>query len=188
MGICLTQELVERYTTGVCSDDERQVIEAHLAECKSCRQQTQLHGSNIRPSGKPESPNPDEAATIASVAAGTPSGEKTCVLPDEYPTKSISEAVPLPPDKQDFATLLESMIEGYEIVEEMPRGGQAVVYKGLHTATKTHVAIKVLLPTLLASAQCDTISSGRPSLSRVSTIPISWVFVTVESSIISITL
>jgi serine/threonine protein kinase len=45
------------------------------------------------------------------------------------------------------------MIEGYEIVEEMPRGGQAVVYKGVHTATKTNVAIKVLLPTLLASAR-----------------------------------
>jgi serine/threonine protein kinase len=45
------------------------------------------------------------------------------------------------------------MIEGYQIVEEMPRGGQAVVYKALHTATKTHVAIKVLLPTLLASAR-----------------------------------
>ncbi|MFH1717284.1 MAG: serine/threonine-protein kinase, partial [Planctomycetota bacterium] len=37
--------------------------------------------------------------------------------------------------------------------EEMPRGGQAVVYKAFHTATKTNVAIKVLLPTLLASAR-----------------------------------
>jgi len=153
MGICLTQELVERYTTGVCSDEERQVIEAHLATCESCWRQTQLHRSNTGPSEQLESPNTGEAETIASVAAGATAGEQTRVLPDEYSTKSISEAVPLPPDKQGFATLLESMIEGYEIVEEMPRGGQAVVYKGIHTATKTHVAIKVLLPTLLASAR-----------------------------------
>ncbi len=53
----------------------------------------------------------------------------------------------------DFAKSMESMFEGYEIIEELPRGGQAVVYKGVHTATKTHVAIKVLLPTLLASAR-----------------------------------
>jgi serine/threonine protein kinase, bacterial len=46
------------------------------------------------------------------------------------------------------------VIEGYEIVEEMPRGGRAVVYKAVHTATKTYVAIiKVLLPTMLASAR-----------------------------------
>ena len=45
------------------------------------------------------------------------------------------------------------MFEGYQIIEELPRGGQAVVYKAVHTATKTHVAIKVLLPTLLASAR-----------------------------------
>jgi serine/threonine protein kinase len=43
------------------------------------------------------------------------------------------------------------MFEGYKITEELPRGGQAIVYKAIHLATKTHVAIKVLLPTLLAS-------------------------------------
>jgi len=45
----------------------------------------------------------------------------------------------------------QSLIEGYQIIEELPRGGQAVVYKAIHTATKTNAAIKVLLPTLLAS-------------------------------------
>jgi serine/threonine protein kinase len=45
------------------------------------------------------------------------------------------------------------MFEGYKVIEEMPRGGQAVVYKAVHIATKTNVAIKVLLSTLLASAR-----------------------------------
>lgn len=153
MSICLTQELIERYVAGDCIDEEREVIESHLAKCKSCRQQTQLHNPSPGPSETPQSPNTDEAETIAPVVQGTPSGEQTCVLSDELPTRSISEGAPLLSGKQDFAKSLESMIEGYEIVDEMPRGGQAVVYKGIHTATRTNVAIKVLLPTLLASAR-----------------------------------
>ncbi len=37
-------------------------------------------------------------------------------------------------------------IEGYQVLEELPRGGQAIVYKALHLATKTKVALKVLHP------------------------------------------
>jgi len=43
--------------------------------------------------------------------------------------------------------------EGYQIVEELPRGGQAFVYKAIHKATKTKVALKVLAPGSLASAK-----------------------------------
>jgi serine/threonine protein kinase len=43
--------------------------------------------------------------------------------------------------------------ENYEIVQELPQGGQAIVYKAVHKPTKTHVAIKILLPSLLASTR-----------------------------------
>ena len=43
--------------------------------------------------------------------------------------------------------------EGYEILRELPRGGQALVYKAIHKATKSKVALKVLPPGLLASAK-----------------------------------
>lgn len=46
-----------------------------------------------------------------------------------------------------------ALFEGYRILEELPRGGQAVVYKAIHNATKKKVAIKMLLPGLLASAK-----------------------------------
>jgi hypothetical protein len=146
MSVCLTQELVERYTAGDCLADERQVIETHLAECESCRQQIEYSKSNIGLPDKSESAGAYKAATDASV-------EKTAVLQDDFPTKAIPDETVSPSDKPDFAKSLGSMIEGYEIVEEMPRGGQAVVYKAVHTATKTNVAIKVLLPTLMASAR-----------------------------------
>ncbi len=48
---------------------------------------------------------------------------------------------------------MDSTFKNYQIVEELPRGGQAAVYKAIHTPTKTNVAIKVLLPSLLASAR-----------------------------------
>lgn len=43
--------------------------------------------------------------------------------------------------------------EGYQIVDELPQGGQAMVYKAIHKATKTKVALKVLAPGLLLSAK-----------------------------------
>jgi serine/threonine protein kinase len=146
MGDCLTQELVERYTDGDCVAEESQVIEIHLAECEKCRQQIESARSNIAESDKSGSADVYKDATYASV-------EKTCILQDDFPTRAIPQDKVLPSDKPDFVQSLESMIEGYEIVEEMPRGGQAVVYKAIHTATKTNVAIKVLLPTLMASAR-----------------------------------
>jgi hypothetical protein len=146
MGACLTQELIERYTAGDCLAEERLVIETHLAECKSCRQQIESSKSNTGKPDKPDSADNYKALTDASI-------EKTAVLQDDLPTKAIPDETVSPSNKPDFAKSLESMIEGYEIVEEMPRGGQAVVYKALHTATKTNVAIKVLLPTLMASAR-----------------------------------
>jgi serine/threonine protein kinase len=43
--------------------------------------------------------------------------------------------------------------EGYLILEELPPGGQAIVYKALHKATKTKVALKVLPPGLHSSTK-----------------------------------
>lgn len=43
------------------------------------------------------------------------------------------------------------VFEGYKIIKELPRGGQAFVYKAVQKSTGTHVAIKVLPPNMLAS-------------------------------------
>jgi predicted Ser/Thr protein kinase len=43
--------------------------------------------------------------------------------------------------------------EGYQILDELPRGGQALVFKAVHKATKSKVALKVLPPGQLASAK-----------------------------------
>lgn len=146
MGVCLSQKLAERYKDGDCSVKEKQEIEAHLAECEHCRRQIEVTRTNISMSYKPN------AARIHKNSFETSNKEKD-VIQDECPTEAIPQEIASSRGNQNFAKSLESMIEGYEILEEMPRGGQAVVYKAIHTATKTNVAIKVLLPTLLASAR-----------------------------------
>jgi tRNA A-37 threonylcarbamoyl transferase component Bud32 len=146
MGVCLSPELAERYGDGDCSAKEKQEIEAHLAKCERCRRQIEVTRTNI---SKPDKPNPVRIHKDSFES----SNEEKGVTQDEYPTKAISQEIASSRGNQDFVKSLESMIEGYEILEEMPRGGQAVVYKAIHTATKTNVAIKVLLPTLLASAR-----------------------------------
>lgn len=142
MGVCLNRELAERYGDGDCSASEKQQIEAHLAECDSCRRQIEVTRTNIGTSKK---------SNLTEFIKD--SDEKERIDQDESPTLAIPQEVASSRGNQDYVKSLESMIEGYEILEEMPRGGQAVVYKAVHTATKTNVAIKVLLPTLLASAR-----------------------------------
>ncbi|MHC4433978.1 MAG: protein kinase domain-containing protein, partial [Planctomycetota bacterium] len=199
MGVCLDRELVERYIAGICSDDELRTIEVHLAECESCREQTESARLSITSGDQPDSAHSSGGAAGGSIEKtlapdgypvqseptrppghrrpGSAPNEKTRVLGDEHASspparrgraspadqtlslddvsadQAASKITTFPSDGQNFAKALESMISGYEVLEEMPRGGQAAVYKAIHTATKTKVAIKVLLPTLLASAR-----------------------------------
>ena len=129
MSDCLSQELVERYIAGNCSADEQQTVEFHLTRCETCRRRL-------------------ESARSRTFASGE-TAEQTPINQDDYPTESVAHTKAFP--SAAFPKSLESLIEGYELIEELPRGGQAAVYKAVHTATKTNVAIKVLLPTLLAS-------------------------------------
>lgn len=70
----------------------------------------------------------------------------------------MDETVPLQfsegrPDGRGRPISPEVAFEGYQILEELTHGGQAVVYKAIHKATKTKVALKVLLPGLTASTK-----------------------------------
>jgi serine/threonine protein kinase len=69
------------------------------------------------------------------------------------PTLSMPEASTASSDTHSSAKASYTTFEGYHILDELPRGGQAVVYKAIHKATKMKVALKVLLPGLLASAK-----------------------------------
>lgn len=142
MNMCLSPELVGRYAAGSCTADERLRVENHVAACETCRDKVAASGLGEKTVTFAE----DEAS---SSDAPTMNG----VDRDQARTQSV----PSPGQSGSGASIptraTDTMFENYDIVEELPRGGQAVVYKAVHKATKTHVAIKVLLPSLLASAR-----------------------------------
>jgi len=47
MAVCLSQELVEHYVAGVCSEDQTRTIEEHLSRCENCRRRTQSARTNM---------------------------------------------------------------------------------------------------------------------------------------------
>lgn len=158
MSFCLTQELVEKYAAEKCSADEQRSVEAHIADCESCRQRVESTRSNVTIAlgDDPAEASEKTAHLVLDETDADRDAQPTQAMPTEQherTTEAFPQTTIAPSDKPDYWKSLESMIEGYEILEELPRGGQAVVYKARHTATKTKVAIKVLLPTLLGSAR-----------------------------------
>ena len=144
MRICLSPEQIERYIKGDCSSDELETVKTHISKCEDCRQRIEATRSGMTHNARTGSGPTPEGATVAF-------DEEATADQGEDAIQAISEATVTPYNKDSFVKSLEMLFEGYQILDEMPRGGQAVVYKALHTATKTTVAIKVLLPTLLAS-------------------------------------
>jgi serine/threonine protein kinase len=56
-------------------------------------------------------------------------------------------------DSQVTDQSLRVLFEEYQILGELPKGGQAIVYKAIHKPTRRKVALKILLPTLHGSAR-----------------------------------
>ena len=141
MGACLNQQLVDLYLSGSCSGDELQEIETHLTQCESCRKQVESSRPTIDSNNQS-----DVTRTIdATDAYGDTEKTRTYIKEDEYATRLISQ-VPSSHDTSRASTeRLDSMFEGYDIHEQLPVGGQAVVYKATQKATKRTVALKVLL-------------------------------------------
>ena len=143
MNSCPPLALVNRYVLGDCTAQERRDMNAHISRCGTCRRRTELgRGKDaVRvPGGEPKTPDQDNGESPPWEASNAGNDGRTV---------SISESV----TAGEFPSLAETEFEGYRILEELPRGGQAVVYKAVHKATGTKVAIKVLLPHLLSSAR-----------------------------------
>jgi len=141
---CLDQDTIRRYADKTCAANERERVEAHLARCANCksRLETELATRSQR-TDTTSAPGPahdqsDEVQTTSDSAA--------------LPTQSMPE----PSDATDGSrvqALPDSAFDTYQIIEELPQGGQAVVYKAIHKPTRAKVALKVLLPGLTASAK-----------------------------------
>ncbi|MBN1359882.1 MAG: serine/threonine protein kinase [Sedimentisphaerales bacterium] len=127
MDNCLDQETIQRYAERSCAADEAEAIEAHLACCADCKRRVAIEVA--RAAGK-------------SVTTGSPGA---------LPTQSMPEPSDPTGDGPAVGSLPAGAFEAYQILEELPQGGQAVVYKAIHKPTRAKVALKVLLPGLVGS-------------------------------------
>ena len=123
MSRCFSPEELCRYVAGECTAAERSEIQTHLSECEICRQ------------------------SVRSTQGNNP------VIADESPTRSMSGGKDSLVGAWVSGKDTSPAFENYDIIQELPQGGQAIVYKAIHKPTKTHVAMKILLPTLVASTR-----------------------------------
>ena len=130
MNTCLNTKLINRYAANKCADNERRKIEAHLAKCELCRglvESAKFRLAEI------------QAEDSEKIDTKSFRGES------DYPTESMPEVSTSSYSQGEIDTSLESKIKGYRILEQLPVGGQAVVYRAFQEATKRIVALKVLL-------------------------------------------
>ncbi len=142
MSECLTSDDLAQYHAGSLPAKRVGAVEAHLRDCAECaRKSAALHDS--------EKTLLDDLRELGSSILAEPISE---------PPPSLDASQPLSPERgdrparADRGTAAAPEIEGYEIIRELHRGGQGIVYLAIQKTTKRKVAVKVLRDGAFASA------------------------------------
>jgi serine/threonine protein kinase len=131
MSACFPEQQLKDFAAGHLETAAAQALEGHLHDCRGCRQAVDEWRQN-------QAYLPDLRDAI---------GESFSL--DGRPVSSMSHS-PLSLLEQcaqlrSTAKVPPANIPGYEIVREIHRGGQGVVYEAIQLSTKRTVAVKVLL-------------------------------------------
>ena len=119
---CLTRDEIEKLLTGVMPATEKNRAEAHLAKCESCRKKLEVQQAERQLADEIQDAFVDTISYDSNARS------------DRFENRA-----------QVFQPLPAKSFDDYEILSEIHRGGQGIVYKAIQKATKRTVAIKLLL-------------------------------------------
>jgi tRNA A-37 threonylcarbamoyl transferase component Bud32 len=126
---CLSRAQLEALAQGSAKTDHARELSRHVDECAACREK-------LRELSRPAPASPEVESTSATVCLAGGDG---------MPDSSAHVTLTRPPDLEtDFPAPPRMLIRGYEIIKELHRGGQGIVYQAMQRSTGRKVAIKVV--------------------------------------------
>lgn len=130
---CLAAADFERYHAGMLAAQERGEVEAHLSTCAACSEQYAAYVKGLSLMKKLRSAPMHRGDTV-----DLPPGELAEAQPEPDRTPARSRA------HEGGSLPQPTTLPGYELLSEVHRGGQGVVYQAVQLSTRRRVAIKVL--------------------------------------------
>lgn len=125
---CLSDSDLHRYHAGEMNDAELGAAARHLAECPSCAARSEaMENAHARLLEHLRGMEVAESAIDPQTVTSDGGARET------VPSRGVTPRAHFP------------VIEGYDILEEIHRGGQGIVYQAVQRSTKRKVAVKLLL-------------------------------------------
>ena len=110
MADCLTQELLECYVAGTCSQDQTRAVETHLSRCDNCRRRTDSARRNM---ADPNAPLPPDSGQEPPAK----DDKESHIKEGDFPTVSIIDSSVTAYASRGIDPDLASTIEGYELLD-----------------------------------------------------------------------